>query len=234
MLLQTNAGVLKCDLEGYLANYGWVWFNPQAITNILSLSNVAKKHRVTFDSHGDNIFHVHVANKPTLDFRLHDNGLYYKDCSPNKGVALISTVSENKKNFMKTQVDRANLAQKVHKILMFPSIRDFKHLLMTNGIKNCPITIEDINISEKIYGLNVYSIKGKSTRSNPTPKVDDRIEIPPELKIAHQKVALCVDTMYVQGVMFLITISKNIHLIMVTHVHTQSAGVLSEAFDEVF
>ena len=60
MLLQTNAGVLKCDLEGHLANYGWVWFNSQAITNILSLSNVAKKHRVTFDLHGDNIFHVHV------------------------------------------------------------------------------------------------------------------------------------------------------------------------------
>ena len=51
MLLQMNAGVLKCDLEGYLANYGWVWFNPEAITNIRSLSNVAKKHRVTFDSH---------------------------------------------------------------------------------------------------------------------------------------------------------------------------------------
>ena len=76
--------------------------------------------------------------------------------------------------------------------------------------------------------------KGKSTRSNPTPKVDDRIEIPPELKIAHQMVALCADIMYVQGVMFLITISKNIHLITVTHVRTQSAGVLSEAFDEVF
>ena len=78
MLLQTNAGVLKCDLEGHLANYGWVWFNSQAITNILSLSNIAKKHRVTFNSHGGNIFHVHVKNKPTLKFHLHDNGLYYK------------------------------------------------------------------------------------------------------------------------------------------------------------
>ena len=149
-------------------------------------------------------------------------------------MALISTVSENKKNFTKTQVNRADLARKVYEILMFPSIRDFKHLMMTNGIKNCPITIEDINISEKIYGPNVYSIKGKSTRSNPTPKIDDRVEITPELKVAHQMVVYCADIMYVQGVMFLITISKNIHLITVTHVRTRSAGVLSEAFDEVF
>jgi hypothetical protein len=30
---------------------------------------------------------------------------------------------------------------------------------------NCPITIEDINIAEEIYGKDVPSLKGKITRS---------------------------------------------------------------------
>ena len=44
-------------------------------------------------------------------------------------------------------------------------IRDFKHIIQTNQIKNCPLTVASKS-SEKIFGLDVYAIKGKSARKN--------------------------------------------------------------------
>ena len=31
-------------------------------------------------------------------------------------------------------------------------------------IKNCPVTIEDVNIAEKIFGADIGTMKGKTTR----------------------------------------------------------------------
>jgi len=45
-----NAGVVVTNLVGTLEGYGEVWYNPRGIANILSLTNVSKKCRVTFNS----------------------------------------------------------------------------------------------------------------------------------------------------------------------------------------
>jgi len=36
-----------------------------------------------------------------------------------------------------------------------PSLSDFKAILQMNSIKNNPITIEDVNIAEKIFGPDI-------------------------------------------------------------------------------
>ena len=50
LCIVSNGGEIICKKKGTLTNYGEVWYNPDAVTNILSLSNVTKKHRVTFNS----------------------------------------------------------------------------------------------------------------------------------------------------------------------------------------
>jgi hypothetical protein len=79
-----------------------------------------------------------------------------------------------------------------------------------NAIRNNPVTIEDVNISEMIFGSNIGRIKGKTTRSKPNPVISDYIEIPSELIDKQQNVTLCIDTMFVNGVAFLTTILRNI------------------------
>ena len=79
-----------------------------------------------------------------------------------------------------------------------------------NGIRNCPVTLEDIAIAEKIFGQDVGSLKGKSTRTKPAPPVQNYIEIPPELLKAQENVTLCIDGMWVNGLQFLTTVSNNI------------------------
>ena len=67
------------DYRGYLSGYGWVWYYPKGIANILSLSRVKEKYRVTYDSALDNCFHVHKKTGKILKFKEADRRLYYFD-----------------------------------------------------------------------------------------------------------------------------------------------------------
>jgi hypothetical protein len=71
-------GVLSTRFQATLPGYGMVWFDPNGIANILYLSNVKKKYGVIFDSHIDDIFHMH---KPAQNNSWHCamGGLYFMD-----------------------------------------------------------------------------------------------------------------------------------------------------------
>ena len=63
MHIKCNAGSKSTNLRGTLSGYGEVWYFAEGIANILSLSRVKEKFRVTFDSAADNTFHVHKPGK---------------------------------------------------------------------------------------------------------------------------------------------------------------------------
>ena len=42
--LAMNAGVIMTNLKAELPGYGTVWFDPQAMTNMLSFGNIAKQY----------------------------------------------------------------------------------------------------------------------------------------------------------------------------------------------
>jgi hypothetical protein len=110
----------------------------------------------------------------------------------------ISTVAKNRKGYTLRQfVERAKEARKLYHIVGTPTMENFKLLLQMNVIKNCPVTVEDIHIAEKICGPDVSSLKGKSTRRKPKPVRKDLIKIPEELIMKHHDIQLCIDTMYV-------------------------------------
>jgi hypothetical protein len=47
MNIRCNAGVTRTNMVGELNGYGTVWYNPKENANILSLSQVEKKHHVS-------------------------------------------------------------------------------------------------------------------------------------------------------------------------------------------
>ena len=91
-----------------------------------------------------------------------------------------------------------------------PTVENFKMMLKTNIIKNCPVTIEDVNIAERIYGKDIATLKGKNTRRTPNIIVNDEIEIPKELLEHNRELELCMDTMIVNGIPMITTIDKTI------------------------
>ena len=44
--LATNAGVMTINLKAELPGCSTVWFDPQAMTNVLNIGNIAKQYPV--------------------------------------------------------------------------------------------------------------------------------------------------------------------------------------------
>jgi hypothetical protein len=77
---------------------------------------------------------------------------------------LINTVKENRAGYTQRQFEQAKKARELYHIVGTPTIETFKMLLKMNAIRNCPVTTEDVNIAEKIFGPDMSSLKGKLTR----------------------------------------------------------------------
>jgi len=94
---------------------------------------------------------------------------------------MVRMVEDNKSFFTDRQVSRAKRACELLHALGCPSIADLKRIIKLNSIKNCPVTTEDISLTEKKYGPYVASLKDMTVHQIPAPIVNDVIEIPREL-----------------------------------------------------
>ena len=204
--------MLKTTTKAMILGWGMAWFNPEAITNIFSYSEMAKKHRITYNSSKEDTFTVHLPGKQ-VKFTKTDQGLYaYKPPIKKRQnkVTLVNTIKGNKSFFTHKQYKTAKKARELYHALNTSSTKHFKNMITMNAIANNPVTTEDIKLAEQILGQDIGSPKGKTTRCKPLPIAQDYIEIPTKLTTKQKDVVLCIDGVKVNGLMFLTTVSKNI------------------------
>jgi hypothetical protein len=125
----SNGGTLlvhhKANLPGY---HKPVWYNKNAITNILALHNVKRQYRVTYDSQlktGNFIVHMSDQGPPNLKFKMHPSGLHVYDPADNE-LVMVNTVKGNMEGYTKKQLEGAKLAKELYAKLAYPSPKDFK------------------------------------------------------------------------------------------------------------
>jgi protein tyrosine phosphatase len=114
--IQSNGGTLMArklaTIQGYQHK---VWFDKQAITNILSLANVSKQYRVTSDSGNSKGFIVHrdTAGLTDMHFRLHDLGLHVYNPKLEQ-LSFLNTAQDNMEGFTKRQLEGAEMAKQLY------------------------------------------------------------------------------------------------------------------------
>jgi hypothetical protein len=123
--VSTNGGKLFTNQKATVPNYGKVWYNPNAVTNIFSLSEMEKKHRFTYYSTKQKALTVHLPNKE-VKFIKSSNGLYYHkpkyDTNKNKDRTPVNhtiiPISASVKSFSHVMIagvdDNINFGQKYH------------------------------------------------------------------------------------------------------------------------
>ena len=174
LVLATNAGVKNSNQEATVPGFGKVYYDKDTIAKIFGFSDLKKKYRITYDSNKEDAFVVHRKNG-NIKFECSPEGLYQyevsKDYKENiketndHGISnLVATVNENRKGYTLRQYKCTKEARKLYHIIGAPTMENFKSLLQMNIIKNCPVTVEDTNIAREIFGRDVSSLKGKSTR----------------------------------------------------------------------
>ena len=76
-------------------------------------------------------------------------------------------------------------------------------VVQNNHIKNCDTTIRNIDVAQEIWGKDIDSLKGNTTRSKPNVVSEDRIKIPRELQKLKKTVFLTAELFFVNGITFL-------------------------------
>ena len=128
-----------------------VWFSNDVIANILSLIDAIALYQVTCDSNEKQfIVHQKEHRKSDMLFKMHSSGLHYWDPS-NKDFNFINTVDGNKAVFTKRQIANADKARELYASLAYPLNADYKWILKSNQIKDCPVSIEDAKVAMKIW-----------------------------------------------------------------------------------
>jgi hypothetical protein len=153
--------VKQSNREAIVPGFGKVYYDEDAIANIFGFSDRKKKHRITYDSNKKDAFIVHMDNEnikfecsPLYQYLVsegYQRGLK-EDQKENGASNLISIVAENRKGYTLRQFERAKEARRLYHIVGTPTVNNFKSLLQMNVIQNCPVTVEEVNISEKILG----------------------------------------------------------------------------------
>jgi hypothetical protein len=166
-----------------------------------------------------------------------DQGLYIfkpkiKQLIETQG-QFVNTIDENKAFFTHCQFEQAKRARELYYALRAPSIQDFKAILCMNFISNNPVTIEDIKIAQQIFGLDIGSLKGKTTRKKLLPVINNYIKIPEELFAKQQNIVLFIAGIKVNGLMFLTTISKNLYYRTAQYIESKSISYYKQALKEI-
>jgi hypothetical protein len=216
----------KATMEGYNKT---VWFGTQAITNIIALRQLIDQYCVTYDS-DDLMFVVHreSESKPNMELKIHKSGIHYYDPRKEHYLTFVNTVSENKTGFTK------EIARNLYKTLSYPSKKYFKWVIRSNQIKDCPVTIQDNDVTTKIWGKNIAVLKGKTARSKMYPVARDYVKVPKELLKIHKEVFLTTDIFFVNKITFFLTLSQNICFTAVNHLADRTVPKKFKAFKEMY
>jgi hypothetical protein len=104
LTLRSNGGSMQVGHVALINKTTEVWFSPKAITNILSLQDVKRHYRVTYDSY-DAAFIVWREEQglPNMVFKEHNSGLHFYDPKQD-AISFVVTVAENMKHFTKRQI----------------------------------------------------------------------------------------------------------------------------------
>ena len=166
-------------MPGY--NYD-TWYSKDSIASIISLKNMIRQYRVTYDS-DDKTFVVHreASALTDMEFRMDKSGVHVFYPEDINNLVLMNTVEENMKAFTKHDVEGSKAARKLYAKLLYPSNADFKWLIKNNQIKNCKLSVRNIDTAQEIWGKYISARKGKTVRGKPTVVALDRIKIPKEI-----------------------------------------------------
>jgi hypothetical protein len=215
--VQADAEGVIVDQEGQFEQLGKVYYSPESTANILSYAAMVDAgHDVSYDGQNVRFLLRPLESKRVLTFSKKrvdgsENRFYCCNMTSIIGTEpptppvhriLLGTVTENMKLYPKREGAGADKARVMLARMGYPSLKQAIDICSSG--RNFDITARDFQIADAIYGKDIASIKGKTT------KHQTRVAV--ETSIVQQEQVLLVDVMFVEGVPSLIGLSHPLDL----------------------
>ncbi len=132
-----------------------------------------------------------------------------------KEYVMINTVQGNCKGYMRHEIKKAQQARRLQGMIGNPTDRELVGMVREKLIANCPVTVQDVHNANWIFCPYLANFRGKMTRKQPEDVRVDYVEIPQNLNNMHKYVTLVADVKFVNGLPFLVSVSRGISLVMI-------------------
>ena len=147
---------------------------------------------------------------------------------------MIETVRKNYKGFTKEQIRKATEARHALAMMAHPRDDKLKHVVSnTNVITNCNFTSSDLTNALTLFSPDRGTLRGKTVRQRPDKVRPEYVSIPRSLFERIQNVTLAADVMFVNGLPFIVTISRAIKLITVEYLPSRTAEMLCDKLRKI-
>jgi hypothetical protein len=171
------------------------------------------------------------ANMPGYNKTVwYESGLHYYDPRKEHHLSFINTVSKNKQGLTKRQIKGADTARNLYKTLSYPSMKYLKWVIRSNQIKDCPVTVQDIDVALKISGKNIAALKCKTTQTKSIPVARNYVKVPMELLNLQKEVFLTTDIIFVNKIPFFLMFSRKICFMAVNHLADRTVPYIFKSF----
>eukprot|EP00956_Cyclotella_meneghiniana_P038953 scaffold162906_cov46-Cyclotella_meneghiniana.AAC.1 len=127
-------------------------------------------------------------------------------------ITCVETVRKNMQGFTLEQCTRAKGARDAMAMMAHPPEDKIKHLVSANNVANMPFTSTDFANSRVMFGPDRGAIRGKTVRQRPHRVRPELIVLPQQLYERLRDVVLTADVMFVNGLPFFVTLSRDIKL----------------------
>jgi hypothetical protein len=130
---------------------------------------------------------------------------------------------------------RAVLARKIQVLIGRPELKDFIRYIEGRSLTNCPITRQDAINAHAIFGRDVGSVKGKTTRRQLKGilRSVENSNIPKSIMEHYRYLTVCVDIMFVNKIPFFMSISRNICFITAEVLDNRRQATLIKALQRI-
>jgi hypothetical protein len=235
-----NAVTVSTNTRGWYGEFK-VWLNTKGIANLLSIPMLEEAgYIVSTHTQGDWAVKKPEGKKITFTRDTGTGvcaGMSYIDLHRNnEGLVMIETIQKKFSGATKREIEKAHLARTTQRRIGHPPEELFKEIVSRgeNGIKNCPITVADINNSNIIYGPNRPRIKGATVKDTNILRVkEQRVAIPNDFYKMHRMMTITADVMFVGGIRFLVTYSRGIKFRTAKFVEKRTAKLLAKILTKV-
>lgn len=212
--VQANATGVRVDKEGKLGDIGRVYYSRNATANILSMSTLIDSGaNITYDQH-ENKFSVQPkGSETTYCFSRRNvpgsgNKFFVcnmRDMMAPPSRALMTTVTENLAKYTKREVMGAKRARELLARLGYPSVENA--IAMLRDGSGFDVTPYDFQVADAIWGPDIASLRGKTTRSKPM-IADVTLGVP----VLQQQQLLVIDIMFIDQVSTLVAVAYPLDL----------------------